>query len=588
MAFCIPSATGVPGASGPPVWWNTIDGSLPDLNLRWDDPRWRGCTRLGLGVAGGSEPAAFRALHAVEGATTYLYLSWIVKADNAPDPGIDSLVVGFQRVAGGPAYAFQAGPYPLVMPGTPPMHPLGASGRVNLPDTTVVNPPTWLNQYGRVFSGGASTWGILLRVPIRNAAPDVDDNGIFLGPTFRFGFELTVGLQMGQPSPVFYRHPAGFTMNPDAPAWDTVTIGGAGCGQNVTFAGHQIRNSLPPGHKIHFSPAGPPAPSNTLLAEPTNGTGADIPAGRIAARFFVANWGSQPGMPNAATNLWTELPNGNPPGPPPTNGVLAPNGGQASIALPWTVNDTHHPLLTDFRNGTRRPHQCVYVELSGAGIPFSPSSAYTNMDLAATASTFVRDAEISVRGLPDIGTPQRDVYLLVATTNMPERIDPAPQKPPGETPSAVAKARRRGTDDARSDGEHEPRIDPDATDLDGYDLLARDLPTYVVHAFHDTGEVTAGGAPVLAPQIPFGYVVTHDGELHGWRHELTGANLTQVGPNLYRLRVPTNGEAVVTTRIEAVEQPGLTWWKRLLRWLLAHLRKLLRWLRRKLRALLRH
>ena len=87
------------------------------------------------------------------------------------------------------------------------------------------------------------------------------------------------------------------------------------------------------------------------------------------------------------------------------------------------------------------------------------------------------------------------------------------------------------------------------------------------------------GRPVLEPQTSFGYVVTHEGKLHGWEHQLTGAKLTQVGPNVYRLRVPAGGEAVVTTRITARER-GPSWWEWLLRLLLAILRKLRAWIRK--------
>ena len=553
------------------------------LNRRLDDPRWRGATRVGLGAAGASEAAAFRALHADEGGARFLYLSWIVKADNAASPGVDAVTVGFQRT-GGPAFAFQASPYPLA-PGTPPIHPLAAAARFDLPATSPQAAPQWLTSHGRVFSGGASLWAILLRVPIRTAAPDVDDAGIFLGTTFKFGFEIVVGLQGGGVVP--YRYPQGYTIDPAT--WDDATVGGAGCGQAVTFGGHQIRSYPPPDHQIRFSAAGPPGPSNDLIAEPTNNTTSVIPGGAIAAEFYIANWGSQPGAPNDASGLWTKLPGG-----PATNAnQIAANGAAASITLPWTVNDVNPPLLQEFRANTRWAHQCLLVELSGGGLVFSPSSAYRNMDFV-TASTFARDAQISVRGLPDIGRPQRDVYLLVTTTNMPERIEP--QQPPRPEPGPAATAttgireRRREHGERNGGGEHE--YDASVTDFEGFDRLARDLPTYVVHVFHDTGEVTAAGAAVLRPQLPFGFVMAHDGPLHGWRHELTAAGLTPVGPNLFRLRVPAGGEAVVSTRIEALERPDrhsrlVTWLKRLLRRLLAHVRKSLERLLRALRRLLR-
>jgi hypothetical protein len=84
---------------------------------------------------------------------------------------------------------------------------------------------------------------------------------------------------------------------------------------------------------------------------------------------------------------------------------------------------------------------------------------------------------------------------------------------------------------------------------------------------------------VLAAQTSFGYVVGHEGELHGWAHSLGHATLTQVGPNLYRIHVPTGGETVVSTCIEAIEREE-PWWLRLLRRLVHLLHRLWRRLRR--------
>jgi hypothetical protein len=56
----------------------------------------------------------------------------------------------------------------------------------------------------------------------------------------------------------------------------------------------------------------------------------------------------------------------------------------------------------------------MLVELSGGGYVFYPASVYRNMDFVG-ASTFERDAEINVRGLPETSLPKRDVYLSIDT-----------------------------------------------------------------------------------------------------------------------------------------------------------------------------
>jgi hypothetical protein len=89
---------------------------------------------------------------------------------------------------------------------------------------------------------------------------------------------------------------------------------------------------------------------------------------------------------------------------------------------------------------------------------------------------------------------------------------------------------------------------------DPYAKLRETKPTYQVHAFYDTGRtLTHKGRTfkILAPESSFGYFVDHQGELVGWRHELTGAQ--QIAPDYYRIAVPENGDATITTTIEAIE-----------------------------------
>src|SRR4051794_32307421 len=100
---CIPFAGGIPAASGPPVWWDSVSGSEPAFNTRIDDPRWRGATSRTYPsmIGGAGEHAVFRALYHTAGADTSLCLSWWVKVD----PGLttfDRLFVGFFKPGGTP------------------------------------------------------------------------------------------------------------------------------------------------------------------------------------------------------------------------------------------------------------------------------------------------------------------------------------------------------------------------------------------------------------------------------------------------------------------------------------------------------
>jgi hypothetical protein len=556
VPICFPTATGVPFANEPPHWWDTAGSSVPALNDRVDDPRWRGATRLGFDgpwASASGEEAGFRALSLPTGGGGFeLFLSWTVKADNSQDPGGDRVRIGFQTP--GAAYLVQLEPFAL-MAGSANFRPLRTALVFPVGSGALSPTPAWVGARGRVIAS-ATSWTVQLHVPVRSGAPDIDGAGIQLPNPFRFFFDIRVAITGGAQFTVTYPS-TGVAGTPST--WDVATIGGTGCGQVASILASSLRTANPSPHTIRYG--GPAAPVNTLIADVSNGTPNGIPAGTLNSRFWIANWGSIPNDPNQATNLWAEIPQ-----PPPTAPNHATNlnpidpGNTGPVTHDWIVGS---PFLAEFLAGTRWTHQCLLCEISGGSVPFSPSSASSNFDIVA-ASEFSRDAQISVRGLPDPGTAQRDVYLLVRTTNMPQRV-----QPPRQEPRAASK---------EDDGDDD-RFDRAATDFSGMELFQRDHPTYVVHVFHDSGQVDPEtGRRILVPQTPFGYVVHHDGRLDGWEHDLTGPGITEVGPGFYRIRVPTGGEAVVTTKITARERPS-SWLERLLRALLALLRKLLAWIR---------
>ena len=82
-------------------------------------------------------------------------------------------------------------------------------------------------------------------------------------------------------------------------------------------------------------------------------------------------------------------------------------------------------------------------------------------------------------------------------------------------------------------------------------------PVYLVHVWHVTGQTFTdhNGATrkVLEPQTSFGYYLEHEGALFGWNHKLTGPGLVEIAPNFYKISIPDNGTATVTTQIEARE-----------------------------------
>src|SRR5205823_4670632 len=96
-----------------------------------------------------------------------------------------------------------------------------------------------------------------------------------------------------------------------------------------------------------------------------------------------------------------------------------------------------------------------------------------------------------------------------------------------------------------------------------FDDLARQVPTYNIHAYYDTGMRRSKNSQilrVLAPMTSFGHFLEHTGSLHGWDHALSGPGLERIAPNFYRIPVPNDGVVTVTTRITALEQPRPWWW----------------------------
>jgi hypothetical protein len=534
---CVAPAQGVPPAWQPPVWWSTSPPQ-PAYHDRVDDPRWSGASKLSYGDGTG-EKAEVRLLH--DGAS--LYLSWRALLAPASSPAQDTLYFGYRQAGGGDV---------IVKVELGATGPLAASGAYTLtanlrnPDGTLgaaVTPPAELTSTARVWaepatSGSAGSWAIQLKLPVAALRQTCDRvqlwyqllAGTPTAPVASFAWPRAGAAIDG--GTVASPHPPTF---PDPALWHwfrpSTGPGDPRCATGgVSLAWGDVGTTNTPSSEIRYRSAAP-FPANTLYARPTNLTGAPIPAGAITASFRLANWGSVPGDWEAgvsASTLWSTIPGGD---AVPTAGAI-PVGATADAAtqaqFSWTVGGAD---LAAFLGGTRRSHQCMLVELKSAaagGLTFTNASVYRNMDLVS-ASTFRREAEVSVKGLPATPAGARDVYVYVETQGLPETVKPPPT---GDRRALVADRRQ------------EPS------------------PTYKVHVFHDTGKVlTLGGVarPVLEQQTSYGYNVTHEGEVTGWSHQLEGQGLVELAPNWYRLSIPDGGSARLTTTIEAVEPATPRW-----------------------------
>ena len=596
---CIPFANGVPAASGPPVWWDTTSGSAPAFNTRIDDPRWRGATRRAYPTGGGGagEHVAFRALYHTQASTNSLYLSWFIKVDQALNPGFDRIFVGFQR-PGGVATVIRLVPFaaatstnglPVALQGSQTYQRSGTTW------TSLGDEPDFIAAFARawVFTGPAK-WAVNLRVPIVTSGADIQDAGLNLGTAFNFWYEVqTVNLAgiapyaWGRTAPTVAG--TNFPDPADTNAWGPCQLGGSptACSSGVSLRMEDVGTTNTPSSEIRYSRT--QNVFNTFFARPLNQTGSPIPASTpptvgISARFRMANWGSQPDWNDVAdpSTLWSDIRGGG----DVQNTVGIPHGSQGDLTFQWQLNNQE---IADFEPRPnppgpdlpplRRPHSCILVDLSGPGLDFLNDSVYINADVVQ-ASSFQRDADISVVGLGSLGTPDRDVYVYVETTNMPQVIrrprDEPPDRPgdPNSPPPGLNLAR------GIEGGDDEGGGVLGGTSIDD---IAAVYPTYRVHVFYDTGDTIAEGGvtrKVLRPQSSFGHVLTHEGPLFGWDHELRGRGLVELAPNFYKLPVPTEGKVSVSTKVTAWDKPRPWWW-----WLWQFLLRLWRLIRRLLRRL---
>ncbi|HEU4996824.1 MAG TPA: outer membrane beta-barrel protein [Gemmatimonadaceae bacterium] len=600
---CIPRAVGVPAMSGPPRWWDADkDMTFPDFPntgnppelTRLDDPRWQAATGHSYGSAG-REHVQFRALAFHD----TLYLSWDVEFDpGGLNSGADFVWLGIKQQGSDPGIAIklalasqQQGTFPAQLQ---PAYTATVWETTGIPLNPWVpvsgTPPGWITSLTKLWTDwdgiSPARWAFQMVIPKSTTGLS---SGLNFGSTVEMFYQVTV--QFGSPTPVVanYSRPNGLTIgtngaglpDPTNP-WPQFLVEGTGCSADLSIAAGQIGTTNAESSEIRFDP--PPGPNNTsnfFFARPKNerlAGDAPIQTSKLSAKFYIANWGSQADWNDVPpSTLWTELTGGTVTIDPAE--TIAPGFSAAKgIVLEWKVPSdpcTRYFYMGVVQAGCPAPglsHQCMLVELSsGDPFVFATKSAYRNMNFVKTSSPFVRSAEISVRKTyAPPGMSQLPVYLYVETVNLPGYVDPktgAAVRVPdaraqrlitaaGEqrraSPDSIAIPSRKSGDRAHvlATAESEGRVT--TAQIDSL------MPTYRVHVYRETGDsmVVAGvKRAVTRTQTSFGYWVSHAGELLGWEHRLEGANLVQLTPNLYKLMVPANGVATVTSTIIPIAPP---------------------------------
>jgi hypothetical protein len=557
---CFPTAVGVPGNPTPPDW---LSGTPAPFDGSPDDPRWVGALTHSLGDGAGVQ-FMFRAL--VNSAQTELLLSWLVKVD--PAIGDDTLFVGFGTATTALVVSLQL----LTASPTPPGGQtegvaynadsmLFSGGNWGAPSGSA---PAWVASGTRAWinfgTPNPTPFAFHMRVPIGQFL-DLGGNQVKITPgtTFKMWYSAYVNTPTEPGSDVEYVWPgkAGVGLdNPPAPStWDDVRVSNVAndvacdqTGVTIDVLGIGTKNidgtARAAANEIRFDQNGvdatQPNHSNMFFAHPTFPFADTTRRGEVRARFRMANWGSQIG--SLTSQSWKNIPGGDSV-PCDTNQL----GGESHFLWPTQpdlTDPTSVAILNNFRNGTTTRDQCILVELSSVhagGEVFLVNSIRRNMWLAA-ASTFSREAEISIVGLQPISPVPRDVYLYLETLNMPTRV---PQQQPGGEGEPAGGVLFRNNSAFASRGRNT------------IEDLIKFVPTYRVHVYHDTGRRRnvkgRGTRRILTPQSSFGYFLEHEGDLDGWDARLQGA--IRIAETFYLLRVENNGTAKVNTVVQG-RAPG--------------------------------
>jgi hypothetical protein len=436
MATSIPSASGVPGISGPPNW---LGGAGSDVRL--DDVRWRGAIKrsFGSGASGGD---FFRATQAMEGADQFVYLTFRAGFAQELDTAHDFVWLGFMKSGGSTAIVLKLQVHPA---GFDPKGPPSANPPANVQSIQVfslsggvwnlegVN-PSWINTNTRYWLQSAtdvpadpnSRWAVQIKIKAKNAGTLLDNDGVNIGTGFQMWY-LMRGSVGGNPTILAeYRVDGGATtplnlnsnVYPEPPGrWDlfNLTAGAATSGGVALYGSDVLVSNAAYGEGTTIDNGQP----NTFIARPRNYSSALVPAANINATFRIANWGSVGGDPNQinfSDSEWAYVPG---------NSEVVPV--QGAIDIPTIVAPANppanSPIALAVPNMTLPPnkskHQCVLCTLSGTNVNFLNDAVYRNMNYD-TASTLTREATISCHAL----SGPRDVYLAVEKVNLAKTLPP--------------------------------------------------------------------------------------------------------------------------------------------------------------------
>jgi hypothetical protein len=547
---------------------------LPDtFASQLDDPRWNGAWHDDF-IPSSSTEAGVRIVK--EGG--FLFISLDTPVDpNGAAINSDAVYLGFSRDG------VTAEMVKITMTAVPPLTNATQISSVNWWKTTDGGATPWPKQGGPLLwattsnihvwsgtgTGNGDSWAFNAKIDLTAVGAHLD-GGAALSSNFYIWYEILVQTPAG---PVPYNRPLGTTLTFNGMNQALLQAGASWANVYPTMATNcpagisidpmhigvtPISGSGIPSTTVHY---GTGHAANDFVALLDNG-GSTLPNANVKARFRLANWGSMIGVGGD----WHDII------PSPGGGVP---GTRDNVGNQITFHCVNPPDVSDapcyqLPVGAP-PDQCLLVELSqtnASGVKFLHDSARRNMDFV-NASSFQRSAEISVRGLTPLpgSTGTRDAYIYVRTLNLAENVD-------GNKPVVIPDPVPYIEPDSGSPNPDQPGVAPRKPPMaapkdqaaaapryrmNTYERVASVYPTYEVHVYHDTGRTrTEDGttAKVLEPQAPFGYFVSHQGDLAGWKHGIQGEGfvLEEISPNFYHAKIPDNGSIKVKTKITTCEK----------------------------------
>ncbi|MBN2535231.1 MAG: hypothetical protein JXB88_20285 [Spirochaetales bacterium] len=287
-------------------------------------------------------------------------------------------------------------------------------------------------------------------------------------------------------------------------------------------------------------------------SSPGSAIGDPIDAEDVIVTFKIAHWGvvGQDGD-------WRMVQSANPGCPEPVAGQYQnnPTCEQDVPAEAGVGANPKHEFYVDWllspadqTHYAAHLHQCIKVEIDSFGdTTILQTGVARNMDFDPTSSRFSRVARIDSMGFgKPSGADNNKILLMVSTQEWKrkrDKIDSGYDKKDKKTSRTDA-----SMDAAIAKMEQQPEETASVGDGEVTSYM-----NYIVNGYMETGDIIIINDhryKLLEPMGSFGYVITHEGDVGEWEHDIEGAE--EVAEDIYTIEIPAEHWEEVTTTIESM------------------------------------